>query len=127
MTSAECMKRLREKRKQQGKCTRCGKLIVNGRCSACDEYRKKYNEVVKARRRENFISVGRKLKTWKVSNYTLYQLMLERKITTTDLGKALGTYGRTVQRWLYQGSIPKDEMKQKINDYFGEEVFDFHR
>lgn len=124
MTSAECMRRLRKKRKLEGKCTRCGRLLIDGKCEACYQYRQKYNEKVKAIRQANYISVCRKLKTWKVVNHTLHNLMKEHRISTAELGKAVGANERSVQRWLYQGSIPKDETKEKLNEYFKQEVFE---
>lgn len=125
MNAARHMKKLRLKRKEMGKCTRCGGVLIDNKCSKCIEYRKSYNKrrVNGNLEGEKKIKVVRKLKTWEVTNLTLYNAMKDRNMSVKELAKLTDVSVRTVNRWLYENATPKDFRKQEINEIFGEEIY----
>lgn len=52
-----------------------------------------------------------------VVNRYLYGLMFTEKITTSEMAKKLGLNRSTVQKWIFEGRIPrKPEIAQKVAD-----------
>lgn len=116
MSTATAMQRLRLKRKQDGKCQRCGwPSDYKANCNICKAYFK--------RKRLMKFKYVRDSKANEIVNKTLYDLMYLKKITTMQLSKALSVSQRTVERWIYAGAIPVQENKDKLEAYFGESCF----
>lgn len=61
----------------------------------------------------------RKPSKWHVANRFLYGLMLVDDIKVSDLAEILGVNPRTVQAWVYEGVIPKEETMDRLCDLFG--------
>ncbi len=58
----------------------------------------------------------RALKSWNVINRYLYGLMFSEDIKVSDLAEMIGVHPRTVQRWIFEGGMPKEETTDKISD-----------
>lgn len=56
----------------------------------------------------------RKTKTWKVVNRYLYGLMFSEDIKIAELAEALKVSPRTVAAWIYEGTLPKQETREKV-------------
>ncbi|SCY64853.1 helix-turn-helix domain-containing protein [Alkaliphilus peptidifermentans] len=56
----------------------------------------------------------RRLKKWEVKNRYMLGLMFADDIKVSDMAERIGVSPRTVQAWLYEGRIPKDENIEKI-------------
>lgn len=119
--NAKAMRELRKKRKKRKQCTRCGKPVEgeNVQCDACREYCKMYALL---HPKEKVII--RNLKTWEVKNDKLYHLLIDRKMTIPQLAEIVGVSSRSVDRWVFEGSIPKIENRERVNDCFQMEVFE---
>ncbi len=57
----------------------------------------------------------RKLKSWNIINRYLYGLMFSEDIKVSDMAEMVGVHERTVQRWIFEGGIPKEETKEKVS------------
>ena len=119
--NAKAMRVVRKRRKMKKLCTRCGKPVegVHVQCNACREYCKMYALL---HPKEKVII--RSLKTWEVKNKKLYQILLERKMTIPQLAQMVGVSSRSVDRWVFEGSIPKLENREKVNTCLNAEIFD---
>lgn len=58
----------------------------------------------------------RKLKSWNIVNRYLYGLMFSEDIKVSDMAELVGVHERTVQRWIFEGGIPKEETMDKISE-----------
>lgn len=56
----------------------------------------------------------RRLKTWEIKNRYMLGLMFADDIKVSDLAERIGVSARTVQAWIYEGRIPKDENIEKV-------------
>lgn len=56
----------------------------------------------------------RRLKKWKVVNRYLYGLMFTEDIKVSDMADFVGVTPRTVDRWIYEGSMPNEENVKKV-------------
>lgn len=119
--NAKAMRELRKKRKKRNLCTRCGKPVENGnvQCDACREYCKIYAFL---HPKEKVII--RNLKTWGVKNKRLYDVLIDKKITIPQLAERVGVSSRSVDRWVFEGSIPKIENRERVNICLNMEVFE---
>lgn len=130
MTDAENMKKLREKRRKNNRCTRCGKKVEDKEktiCSKCREYLryyKKHNEPpIKELKLVNRSPVN------EVKNKKLLEAMKRKskkeniKINTKKLANEIDSSQRSIQRWIFEGEKPSKKFKKKINNYFRKEIF----
>lgn len=56
----------------------------------------------------------RKTKTWKVVNRYLYGLMFAEDMKIAEMASLVKVSPRTVAAWIYEGTIPKQETKEKV-------------
>lgn len=131
MTDSETMRNLREKRKKNNLCTRCGKKVEdkeNSICSKCREYLKYYKKhkepPIKELKVVNLSPVN------EIKNQKLISAMRRKskkentEINTKKLADEISSSQRSVQRWIFEGEEPSKKFSIKINDYFGEEIFE---
>lgn len=57
----------------------------------------------------------RETNTWEVSNRILYGILLIEDIKLAELAELVGVSARTVQRWVYEGTKPNQENKEKLS------------
>lgn len=119
--NAKAMRELRKKRKMRNQCTRCGKAVEgeNVQCNECREYCKMYALL---HPREKVII--RNLKTWEIKNKKLYNILIEKKMTIPQLAQLVGVSSRSVDRWVFEGSIPKLNNRERVNTCLNMEIFD---
>jgi hypothetical protein len=119
--NAKAMRELRKRRKERKLCTRCGKPVFgeNVQCDACREYCKMYALL---HPKEKVII--RNLKSWEVKNKKLYDILINKRITIPQLAQMIGVSARSVDRWVFEGSLPKIENREKVNTYLNIEVFE---
>ncbi|NLK22304.1 MAG: helix-turn-helix transcriptional regulator [Epulopiscium sp.] len=119
--NAKAMRELRKRRKQKGLCTRCGKPVKHGnvQCNLCREYSKTYALL---HPKEKVII--RSLKSWDIKNTKLYNILMDKKISIPQLAEMVGVSSRSVDRWVFEGSIPKIENREKVNAHLGIEIFE---
>lgn len=131
ITDAETMKKLREKRRKNNLCTRCGKKVEDKQktiCSKCREYLnyyKKHNEPpIKS------MNVVSRSPVNQVKNKRLLKAMQNKsekektKINTKTLADEIESSQRSVQRWIFEDVEPSQKFKIRINNYFGKEIFE---
>lgn len=117
MTAAQYMKKLREKRRKNGLCARCGHKIEKPgykTCQDCRDYQKKYKQNHKPPKKEKVII--RRLKNWEVTNKKLYNALINQKITIAELAELIDVTPRSVQRWLFEKGKPSPENREKIKE-----------
>lgn len=131
MTDAETMKKLRKKRRKSNQCTRCGKKVEDkGKniCSDCRKYLryyKRHNEPPAKKLKVVNRSPVNEIKSKKLLDAMKRKSKKKNiKINTKQLASEIGSSQRSVQRWLFQGENPSNKFKKKINNYFGEEIFE---
>ena len=56
----------------------------------------------------------RRLKNWEVKNRYMLGLMFADDIKVSDLAERIGVSPRTVQAWIYEGRLPKDDNIEKV-------------
>lgn len=56
----------------------------------------------------------RRLKTWEIKNRYMLGLMFAEDIKVSDLAERMGVSPRSVQAWIYEGRIPKEENIEKV-------------
>ncbi|MCX7709066.1 MAG: hypothetical protein N2484_04385 [Clostridia bacterium] len=56
----------------------------------------------------------RRTKTWKVINRYLYGLMFAEDMKIAELAALVKVRPRTVAAWIYEGTIPKQETREKV-------------
>ncbi|HOQ16761.1 MAG TPA: helix-turn-helix transcriptional regulator [Defluviitaleaceae bacterium] len=119
--NAKAMRELRKRRKEKKLCTRCGKPVfgVHVQCDACREYSRIYALL---HPKEKVII--RHLKSWEIKNKKLYDILIKKRITIPQLAKMIGVSSRSVDRWVFEGCIPKLENREKVNAYLNMEVFE---
>lgn len=149
MTEAVSMRKLRQQRRRDKQCAQCGKSSNTYLCEKCKERREiKAQQRHETRRsmglcercgKQPFIldderclcrrckSVYpnlpiRKLRRWEVKNHRLYHLMMDRDCSTKDLAKFVGISERSVCRWLFQNSIPKEDNARRAAQFFNMET-----
>jgi transcriptional regulator with XRE-family HTH domain len=61
----------------------------------------------------------RKLKKWKITNHILYNLMMEKSCSTSDLAKHVGVSERSVLKWIFENAIPNENNAKVAADFFG--------
>ena len=66
----------------------------------------------------------RHLKSWEIKNKKLYDILIKKRITIPQLAKMIGVSSRSVDRWVFEGCIPKLENREKVNAYLNMEVFE---
>lgn len=124
LTDAETMKKLRDKRRENNLCTRCGKWIEEEQykiCSECREYLRFYKKYdIPPARKETLIN---RSPVNEIKNKKLYQLMIDYRLSTKNLANKISVTQRSVQRWIFDGLEPKDSNKKEVNEFFGEEIF----
>lgn len=75
-------------------------------------------------KRENKVKGGskksfRRLSTWNIENRIMYGIMYSKDIKVSDLAERVGVTSRTVQRWLFEGSVPNEENQIKCVEILG--------
>jgi len=131
MTDAETMRKLREKRRKNNQCTRCGKVVGDkGKniCSKCREYLNYYKKHKEPPIKELKVvsrSPVHEIKNQKLLNAMRIKSKKENtKINTKRLADEISSSQRSVQRWLFECEEPSKKFRIKIKDYFGEEIFE---
>lgn len=135
MTDAETMKKLREKRRKNNKCTRCGRKIFDKEKNICAECRNYLNYYKKNGEPpiDNKINVVNRSPVNNVKNEELVKAMREKSlvekiiVTTKVLAEKIGSSQRSVQRWIFEGKEPSEEYKKRINNYFDKNLFNQRR
>lgn len=131
MTDSKTMKKLRDKRRKNNKCTRCGKKVYNKEntiCSKCRDYLNYYKKNGYAPP-NNKIKVVNRSPVNEIKNKKLVNAMkkkskkLDNKIGTKKLAEKIGSSQRSLQRWIYTENEPSNKFKKKINKYFDKEIF----
>jgi RecJ-like exonuclease len=125
MTNAEAMKDLRDRRRENGLCTRCGKVVEDNRYRICSECRKYLNfykryEVPPAREK-TLIS---RSPVNEIKNEKLYQAMVNKSLSTKKLSNKITATQRTVQHWLFDGTEPRKSNKIEVNSFFEKDIFE---
>lgn len=123
MSSKYSMRRLRQQRKAEGKCFRCGiELEVGNTKTHCYRCAENISEYMKAKRLKKKKAI-RKLKT-KVVNKTLYDVMQSKNITVKMVADYVKMSERSVQRWIITKTQPRYyHIRIKINEFLGEEIY----
>lgn len=117
-------KNRREELKRRRKCSRCGSSLDEActtiNCDPCREYVNKAKREKRAKEKKAI----RKLKT-EATNEKMYRIMQEKNITIKELAEKVNMSNRSVQRWILNGIEPRyDDVRQTINDYLGETIFE---
>lgn len=138
MDQKEFMKKRRKIWKEDGKCIRCGFMLHPKsklkKCESCraagEAYKKENKEKFKGYiEKKQKAQPIRKLKNYGPINSVqekeeLYQIMINRKITTKSLAEVIGVSQRTVERWLFDEKAMPNEMNQlKLNNYLERSIF----
>jgi len=58
----------------------------------------------------------RRTKSWKVVNRYLYGLMFAEDLKIAEMAKMVRVRPRTVAAWIYEGTIPKQETRDRVCD-----------
>lgn len=131
MTDSKTMKKLRDKRRKNNKCTRCGKIIFDKEKTICSECRNYLNYYKKNEEPpiDNEIKVVNRSPVNEIKNKKLVNAMeeksriLDKKIGTVKLAEEIGISSRSIQRYIFKGAEPSDKNKKKINNYFDKKIF----
>ncbi|OEG00029.1 hypothetical protein BHF71_06615 [Vulcanibacillus modesticaldus] len=59
--------------------------------------------------------ITRKLKTWKIINEPLYDAIAVKYRKLMEFSRDVGKSHRQVQRWIFEGAIPREEVKMNIS------------
>lgn len=113
------MKQIREsQRLSQNLCIRCGKApIFEHKKSICKVCNSRYPNLP-----------IRKLRSWKIENRILHQVMMEKSCTTLELAGVAGVSQRSVDRWLFnKNANPKYDNACKVAKYLEWDVEELFR
>lgn len=109
------MKRLRDKRRAEGKCQRCGQKFIDSKCYHCVPL--SLRRIRKRKHTENYKDIAlRKLKN-KPKNIIMVEWMKKYGCSTSQLAKALQVSQRMVQRWCIEGDHISQDSLAKLKVY----------
>ena len=117
-SGAIAMRKRRKKLELLGLCTRCGKnepLEGKKQCAVCGSHKKSH----KPKKTKDKIII-RKCKNWGIVNHRLFNKLVEKNLTITELSEVTGITGRQVQRWIFEGVEPYLDNKEKVENILGE-------
>lgn len=118
--AAERMRRIRLQRRSLGLCIRCGSELTD-KHSTCLDCRVKYYRKNRDTQLKNHCV--RSLRTWKITNRILFDRLESLGMTIREFACEIGVSNRTVERWLFEETIPSFNNMNKINSYLGEDIY----
>ncbi|NEW07695.1 helix-turn-helix transcriptional regulator [Paenibacillus sp. SYP-B3998] len=84
-----------------------------GNCLRCEKPVKPQTEVPKAA-----YPIERTRRIWDVKNPALYNLIVSNGLRLSEFAELIGVSVRMVERYVYQGSYPKEPVRQRMADLF---------
>ncbi|MFZ5351592.1 MAG: hypothetical protein ACOZCL_02580 [Bacillota bacterium] len=119
------MRKLRQKRKQQGVCVRCGRAKDDS-YSTCMKCRSEFRKSSKAVQNTIHKPV-RTLRKWRITNQKLFELLNTASITVSDFADSIGVSIRTAERWIFEEVEPNTTNKDRINRLFNKEIYELEK
>lgn len=122
---AKKMRELRNKRRKESLCTRCGDKIKKEEfniCQSCRDYLKKYNNENRDKYKKDK-KIIRNTKTWEVKNWRLYDALIDKKISIPELAEKVGVSTRSADNWIFFDSTPKADNRKKINQVLEKNIY----
>ncbi len=96
-------------------CSRCGSERDNKEYILCKECRKYINKHDKNYNPPKDPVIIRDLKKWDITNYSLYNALINKSITILELAEQVGVTTRSAERWIFENAEPKDIHKHLVN------------
>nr|WP_139293536.1 helix-turn-helix transcriptional regulator [Mycobacterium tuberculosis] len=146
---AIAMKKLRQYRRKNSECAQCAKPSDTYLCKECNERRGELELKRESTRLNKRLCIRcgkhpsmqdnerhlcyacnniypnlpiRKLRKWEVKNHELYHAMMEKGCSTNKLAKYIGISERTVERWVFENVMPKEDNAREAARFFNMDV-----